>query len=130
MHQPNLAKSFAFLLLMSIFPGAQADLAGAEKNLSKINLPKGFSIHVFAEVAGARQMALGQSTGTVFVGSVDGNVFGVVDKDKDRHADEVVTMMSGLVAPNGVAIHQGFLYVAENHRIVRYPGVGFSLQLP
>lgn len=119
-----------FLLLLSICSTTHADLAGAEKNLSKINLPEGFSIAVFAEVPGARQMALGQSTGVIFVGTMDGNVFGVVDKDKDRRADEVVTMMTGLKLPNGVAMHQGFLYVAENHRIVRYPAPGFSLNLP
>ncbi len=126
---------FSFLSLAILIPlfsvsTVHADLAGAEKNLSKIKLPNGFKISVFAEVPGARQMSMGQSTGTVFVGTMDGKVFGVVDKDKDRSADEVVTMMSGLKLPNGVAMHQGFLYVAENHRIVRYPAPGFSLRLP
>lgn len=125
-----LTKIFYILIFLPVFSTVYADLAGAEKNLSKINLPKGFKIAVFAEVPGARQMALGQSTGTIFVGSMEGNVFGVVDKDKDRRADEVVTMMTGLKLPNGVAMHQGFLYVAENHRIVRYPAPGFSLHLP
>ena len=125
-----LTKIFYILVLLPVFSTAYADLAGAEKNLSKINLPEGFSIAVFAEVPGARQMALGQSTGAIFVGSMDGKVFGVIDKDKDRRADEVVTMMTDLKLPNGVAMHQGFLYVAENHRIVRYPGPGFSLHLP
>jgi glucose/arabinose dehydrogenase len=125
-----LSRLLTFLVLLNLTSLVHADLVGAEKNISKIKLPKGFSISVFAEVTGARQMALGQSTGTVFVGSVDGNVFGVVDKDKDRRADEVVTMMKDQVAPNGVAMHQGYLYVAENHRIVRYPAPGFSLHLP
>ncbi len=130
MSQSVFTRVFIFLLLSSLFSTVYADLAGAEKNLANIKLPRGFSISVFAEVPGARQMALGQSTGTVFVGSMDGNVFGVVDKDKNRRADEVVTMMSGLKMPNGVAMHQGQLYVAENHRIVRYPAPGFSLHLP
>ena len=125
-----LYRVFILFVLLSLSSLVHADLAGAEKNLSKINLPKGFSISVFAEVTGARQMTLGQSTGTVFVGSVDGKVFGVVDKDKDRRADEVVTMMKDQLAPNGVAMYQGYLYVAENHRIVRYPAPGFSLHLP
>ena len=124
------ARIFIVLIFLPIFSTVYADLAGAEKNLSKINLPEGFNITVFAEVPGARQMALGQSTGAIFVGTMDGNVFGVVDRDKDRRADEVITMMSGLKLPNGVAMHQGFLYVAENHRIVRYPAPGFSLKLP
>ncbi len=126
----TFARILTALLILSFFSNTHADRAGAEKNLSKINLPPGFRITVFAEVPGARQMALGQSTGTIFVGSMKGDVFGVVDKDKDRRADEVVTMMHDLKLPNGVAVHQGFLYVAENHRIVRYPAPGFSLHLP
>ena len=130
MYKPVFIKIFFCLLLSSIYSIAHADVADAEKNLPKINLPKGFKISVFAEVPGARQMALGQSMGNIFVGTVGDKVYGVVDKNKDRQADEVVTMMTSLKAPNGVAMHQGFLYVAENHRIVRYPGVGFSLELP
>ena len=60
-----------------------ADRADAEANLHKLNLPEGFHIDVYAEVEGARQMALGQSTGTVFVGTRGNNVFAVVDKNKD-----------------------------------------------
>ena len=99
----NFLSTCIFLLLVHQL--AYADRAGAEKNLSKINLPAGFEISVFAEVPGARQMTLGQSTGTVFVGTMSGEVYGVVDKDKDRQADEVVTMMKDLKLPNGVAMH-------------------------
>jgi glucose/arabinose dehydrogenase len=125
-----ITRIFPFLLLLSIISIAHADTAGAEKNLSKINLPDGFKIAVFAEVPDARQLTLGQSTGTVFVGSREGNVFAIVDKDKDRHADEVTTILTDLKIPNGVAMHQGFLYVAENHQIIRYPAPIFAMKLP
>ncbi len=125
-----LEKLLSAFLLMPVFSLAYADMAGASKNLDKVNLPEGYKISIYAEVPGARQMALGQSMGNVFVGTRSGEVYGIVDKDKDRKADKVVKMMSDLKMPNGVAMHQGFLYVAENHRIVRYPGVGFSLELP
>jgi glucose/arabinose dehydrogenase len=130
MYKSEFVKILFCLSLFLICSITQADIAGAEKNLSKISLPEGFKIEVFAEVPGARQMALGQSMGNVFVGTVGDKVYGISDKNKDRRADKVVTMMTGLKAPNGVAMHQGYLYVAENHRIVRYPGVGFSLELP
>ena len=92
-----------FILLLRT---TQADVSNIEVNLAKLNLPPGFSISVFAEVPGARQMTLGQSTGTVFVGTMSGEVYGVVDKNKDRRADAVVKMMSGLKMPNGVAMYQ------------------------
>ena len=118
-----------FVLLIScIFQAQAADLA---KNLEKLNLPDGFAIEIYADnVPGARSLALGQSTGTVFVSTRDHKVYAVVDKDKDRKADQVVTILDNLKSPNGIALHQGFLYVAEQHRIVRYPAPGFDLNLP
>ncbi|KKN36444.1 hypothetical protein LCGC14_0773560 [marine sediment metagenome] len=114
------------LLSMPVF----ADRADAEENLHKLNLPEGFSIEVYAEVEAPRQMALGQSTGTVFVGTRGKKVFAVVDKNKDRKADKVVTILDDLEVGNGVAVHQGNLYVAEQNRIAIYPAPGFDLSLP
>lgn len=107
-----------------------ADRADAEANLHKLSLPEGFHIDVYAEVEGARQMALGQSTGTVFVGTRGNNVFAVVDKNKDRKAEKVVNILDDLKVGNGVAMHQGNLYVAEQNRIARYAAPGFDLTLP
>lgn len=109
---------------------AMADRASAEANLHKLNVPDGFQVEVYAEVPGARQMALGQSTGTVFVGTRGKNVYAVVDKNKDRQADEVVTILDDLKVGNGVAMYQGNLYVAEQNRIARYAAPGFDLTLP
>lgn len=117
----------AFSLLAS---PAMADRASAEANLHKLNVPEGFQVEVYAEVPGARQMAFGQSTGTVFVGTRGKNVYAVVDKNKDRKADEVVTILDDLKVGNGVAMYQGNLYVAEQNRIARYAAPGFDLTLP
>ncbi len=107
-----------------------ADRASAEANLHKLNVPDGFQVEVYAEVPGARQMAFGQSTGTVFVGTRGKNAYAVVDKNKDRQADEVVNILDDLKMGNGVAMYQGNLYVAEQHRIARYAAPGFDLSLP
>lgn len=107
-----------------------ADRESAEENLHKLNVPEGFQVEVYAEVPGARQMAFGQSTGTVFVGTRGKNVYAVVDKNKDRQADEVVNILDDLKVGNGVAMYQGNLYVAEQHRIARYAAPGFDLTLP
>lgn len=109
---------------------AMADRADAEANLDKLNMPEGFKVEVYAEVPGARQMAFGQSTGTVFVGTRDKYVYAVVDKNKDRKADKVVTILDDLKMGNGVAMYQGNLYVAEQNRIARYSAPGFDLNLP
>ncbi|AFJ02214.1 L-sorbosone dehydrogenase [Methylophaga frappieri] len=107
-----------------------ADTTDAEKNLHKLNVPEGFNVEIYAEVPNARQMALGQSTGTVFVGTRNKQVYAVVDKDKDRKADQVVTILDDLKVGNGVAMFEGNLYVAEQNRIARYAAPGFDLSLP
>ncbi len=103
--------------------GADAMPGTAAEHLSKLKLPPGFSIALYADnVPGARSMALG-SDGTVFVGTRAQTVHAVVDRNKDFKADEVLTVASGLTSPNGVAFKDGALYVAENSRISRYDGV-------
>ena len=99
--------------------------------LGKIMLPPGFRIEVYAgDVPNARQMALSPN-GTLFVGTRDaGNVYAVLDSDKDGKADEVITLAKGLHMPNGVAFRDGALYVAEVGRITRYDGIESRLRDP
>ena len=114
---------FASALLLGFSSSAQAALP-----LDQIKLPPGFSIDVYADhVPNARSLALGKN-GTVFVGSRDGSeVFALIDKNADQKADEVIAIASGLTAPNGVAFHDGALYVAEISRILRYDNIEANL---
>ena len=110
--------------------GAEPIPGSAAEHLSKLTLPPGFSIALYAEnVAGARSMALA-SDGTVFVGTRAQTVHAVVDRNKDFKADEVITVASGLTSPNGVVFRNGALYVAENSRISRYDGVLEFVKVP
>ena len=43
---------------------------------------------------------------------------------RDNRATQVVTIASGLNMPNGVALREGALYVAEVNRILRFDDVG------
>jgi glucose/arabinose dehydrogenase len=99
-------------------------------SLARITLPSGFRIGLFSPaVPGARSLALGEK-GTVFVGTREGSVYAVVDRDRDGTADQVFTIARGLQRPNGVAFRQGALYVAETSRVTRYDGIEDSLQAP
>lgn len=110
--------------------GGQED-EDVESSLSKIRLPEGFSISLFADdVPNARSLALGEK-GTVFVGTrTDGRVFAVVDADRDGTADQVHTLAEGWMLPNGVAFKDGDLYVAEVHRVHRFDDVESHLTNP
>lgn len=98
-------------------------------SLNKIQLPAGFKISVFAEVPNARSMCWG-SKGTLFVGTKIGNVYAVIDKDKNGIADKVYTIASNLHMPNGVAFKNGSLYIAEVSRILRLDDIENRLASP
>jgi len=102
-----------------------------DPRLHDIRLPKGFHITVFADnVNDARSLALG-ANGTVFVGNRSGDkVYALVDENGDGKADKKYTIASGLNMPNGVAFHNGALYVAEVDKIWRYENVESSLLHP
>jgi glucose/arabinose dehydrogenase len=99
--------------------------------LDKIKLPPGFSISIYArDVPNARSMTLSPS-GTLFVGTRQaGKVYAILDRDHDNIADTVTTIAQGLQMPNGVAFHNGALYVAEVNRILRYDNIEAHLADP
>jgi glucose/arabinose dehydrogenase len=102
--------------------------APADANLSKIKLPPGFTISYFAQnVGGAREIAVGPD-GTVYAGSVGNKVYALPDRNKDGRADEVITIATGLNSPNGVAVRNGALYVAEINRVLRYDNIAKQLK--
>ena len=110
----------------------QAQTPGPDRlKLSTLRLPPGFTISVYADnVPNARSLAIGPA-GTVFVSTrTAGKVYALVDANKDQEADEVLTLASGLTMPNGVAVRNGALYVAEVSRILRYDNIEASLRTP
>jgi glucose/arabinose dehydrogenase len=110
----------------------QAPASGEQElRLDLLELPPGFQISVYARgVSGARSMTLG-SRGTLFVGTRgEGSVYAVLDRDGDQKAEEVLTLASGLSTPNGVVFREGDLYVAETHRVWRYPDIESHLRSP
>jgi glucose/arabinose dehydrogenase len=94
-----------------------------------ISLPPGFSISLFTDnLPDARSMASGPD-GWVFVGSRRaGRVYALVDADKDFRADRTVVIAKGLAMPNGVAVMNSDLYVAEINRIIRFDNITTNLR--
>ncbi len=98
-------------------PVAGPPLATAADKLptAKLKVPPGFNVEVYAAgMANARSLAQSDK-GTVFVGSrlVD-KVYAITNKDGKR---EVKVLASGLYRPNGVAFHNGTLFIAELSKI-------------
>jgi glucose/arabinose dehydrogenase len=115
---------------LKLAPVAPPPLPAAADKLpaAKLKLAQGFNIEVYASgMANARSLALGDK-GTVFVGSrlVD-KVYAIINKDGKR---EVKVLASGLYRPNGVAFHNGTLYIAELSRISKIDKVEDVLDNP
>jgi glucose/arabinose dehydrogenase len=111
-------------------PVAPPPIAAAADKLpvAKLKLPPGFNIEVYAAgMANARSMREGDK-GTVFVGSrlVD-KVYGIVNKDGKR---SVKVIASGLYRPNGLAFHDGTLYIAELSKISKIDKIEDNLDNP
>jgi len=122
---------FGILALIYLFlPGYfTAIIPSANANqIKNVKLPSGFEIGVYAEnVAGARSLCLTRA-GTLFVGSRrEGKVYAVLDTNKDFKADEIITIISGLNNPNGIAFKEGALYVAEISRVLKFDNIENNL---
>jgi len=110
-----------FLILINSFTLLFCTSASAALPLENIQLPPGFKISIYAsEVQNARSLTLSPE-GTLFVGTRRvGNVYAVLDVDRDKTADTVLKLITGLYMPNGVTLIDGDLYVAEMHRVLKY----------
>ena len=118
-----------FFLLYTSLPMRQSLAEAVE--LDHIRLPAGFSIGIYADgLDDARSMALSPS-GTLFVGSRGaGKVYAVQDTDGDKKADRTHVVAAGLNMPNGVALRQGALYIAEINRLLRFDDIETHLDRP
>lgn len=106
--------------------GRRAD--ALRRNLESIRLPEGFRIELYAVVPDARHIAVGPSTGVVFVGTRKNRVWAITDRDRDRVADEVKSFAPSIQfsVPNGLCFSpDGILYVVEHNRVLAFPATEF-----
>jgi glucose/arabinose dehydrogenase len=96
--------------------------------IPQLKLPKGFKVEVYASgIPNARSLRIGDK-GTVFVSNrVLDKVYAIVDKNGKR---ETKVIASGLDRPNGLAFHQGTLYIAEGTKISKLEKIEDNLDNP
>jgi glucose/arabinose dehydrogenase len=107
----NLVVSF---FLLAIAPSVYA-------SLNDVQLPPGFVIEEYADVPKARSLALGDK-GTLFVSTRKArSVYAVVENEDG--STRTIEILDGMRTPNGIAFHDGDLYVAEIDRVYRYADI-------
>ena len=99
--------------------------------LNKLKVPEGFRVGVYAEgVTNARSMTYSKN-GTLYVGTRSkGNVYALRDENNDGVAEKMFTLYTGGNMPNGVALKDGDLYVAEVNRILKWSDIENKLENP
>lgn len=120
----SLIFSVIMLTVFSSDANAQRQSRRPVLDVSKITLPDGFKIEIYAkDVPNARAMALTPS-GILFVGSRRSRVLtAVIDSNNDFKADKVIEVDRDLFFPTGIAFKNGTLYVAEVNQIVKYENI-------
>lgn len=96
------------IISMWLLPAVAAKLP-----LEQLKLPAGFKISVYAEVPNARSLAQAPD-GRIFVGTRAGDQVYVVENGKTS------VFADRLDFPNGVAVRDGKLYVAEVSRVLEF----------
>ncbi len=111
--------------------GARADALRAI--LDHITVPEGFEISLYAVVPDARSMAVAPQGTVVFAGTRKDKVWSIVDRDRNRVADEVKDFAPSITfdIPNGPCFSpDGFLYIAERNRVLTFPAAEFFFEGP
>lgn len=110
--------------------GALQDWRDENKGIQLENLkaPPGYRVSVLATgMPMARHMVMG-TEGTLFVGSMAGNVYALTMNGTAVTQQRIV--LKGLTDPSGVAFHDGALFVADRTRILRYDKIEQRLNDP
>jgi glucose/arabinose dehydrogenase len=98
-----------------------------------INVPEGFEVSLYAVVPDARSMAMAPQGTVLFVGTRKDKVWSVVDRDRNRVADQVMDFAPSIVfdVPNGPCFSKdGFLFIAERNRVLIFPAAEFFFEGP
>ena len=104
-----------------------------EAIVPNINVPEGFEVSLYAVVPDARSMAVAPQGTVTFVGTRKDKVWSVVDRDRDRVADEVKDFAPSVTfdLPNGPCFSRdGILYIAERNRILKFRAAEFFFEGP
>ncbi len=87
---------------------------------ARLRVPRGFKAELWAGDLGHARWLLAAPNGDVFLAQArDGNVILLRDNDGDGKAEFRATYVSGLSRPHGMAIHNGYFYVADTRAVWR-----------
>lgn len=107
--------------VLDFITGRQIEAPTADVMKARLKLPEGFRVGIFAsDINNARSLAITQAGDVLVTSMRPGDIILLHrDEDGDGASDGRTVIASGLDRPHGVALHAGYLYIAETTRIVR-----------
>ena len=112
-----------FMASFSLLTLAFACEARAGSWLQGLSVQAPYRLSVFAKVRGARSLAVAPELESVFVGTGGKSLYAI-------RKGKVFVLSASLRVPNGISWRAPYLYVAEQHRVVRYRFDAFLSRLP
>ncbi len=103
--------------------GARNPPTVVERNAGDhLRVPPGFEVSLFASDLDHPRWMTVAPNGDVFLAETrEGRITILRDEDQDGEADIVETFASGYNRPHGMALHEGYLYVADLQAVWRVP---------
>jgi glucose/arabinose dehydrogenase len=90
--------------------------------LPNLRVPPGFAVNLFAQgLSHARSMRIAPNGDVFLAQSGTGRITVLRDSDGDGRADVNTTFAQGFRFPHGMALHNGFLYIADLDAVWRVP---------
>ncbi len=126
LHRSKIILLGAFLVASALVVGVrikakpEARQGEIEANLSRIKLPHGFSISLYALAREARTFAIGREGKAIFVGTADKRVYILTPGGDVAKAVDVFMPSASLVMPHGLCFSKdGALFLVERNRVTR-----------
>jgi glucose/arabinose dehydrogenase len=103
------------------FPGFSGDPIPRSEVSRRLHVPPGFSVDAYAGgIENARFLRFSEAGDLLVSAPRQGKVYLLErDRDGDGYADGQRVLLDGLDQPHGLAIHDGWLYVAETDAVLR-----------
>jgi glucose/arabinose dehydrogenase len=119
-HPDAMRRLMSALLLLLLLSVACTQAQNGSSDLSRLKLPDGFHISVFAEADSARMMAFSPAGVLLVSEPEEGRVVALPDRAHTGKAERSVVVVGQLTEPHGLAFYQGKLYVAERDKVRSY----------
>lgn len=107
-------------IIALLFLLVRCGTAAEDVDISRLKLPAGFHLEIFAQAPHARMMTFTPGGVLLVTSTTDGKVLAFPDSKHSGRAERTVTVLENLNAPHGIAVHKGKLYIAETNQLQRY----------